>query len=187
VNAPAPRSGPPAPRVVELVGDELLAVSGSVHDWCGDWRLDGVGAGHVRVGAFWRSAPGADRPPSLCAVWLLDLDRTVVTDAERVVDAGVVLGAGGFGGAVVTVPAAIVVQHAHTTWRRGDARRHPERRFVVAAADLADVVAFADGHDVAFYGFLDTDGVRRFVNRDGVVGANFVLPLAALRRWGRVD
>lgn len=176
--APVP---PASLSVVEIAGDELVALPTSVHDWRGDWRVDGLGAGHVRVGAV-RSPPQLART-SPCAVLLVDLDLVAPHDAEQLEDPCFVVASGAFAGAMAELPASLVVQHAHTTWRRGDARRQPERRFFAAAVDLLALRAFADGADVSFYARVQTPHGRRFVNRDGVAGQDFVFPLADLVRW----
>lgn len=169
---------------VELGGDDLLDLPTHVHDWRGDWRVGGFGGGHVRVGAFGRpSSTALPGEPVPYAVLLVDLDRTSAHDVERIVDAGVVLGARGFAGPVVELPATLFVQHAHTTWRRAGARQLPDRRFLAVVVDGAALVDFADGDDVAFYAFFVVDGVRHCVNRDGVPRANFTLPLTDLHRW----
>jgi hypothetical protein len=176
--------------VHHLDGYEVLAMPYNIHDWKGDFHVDGLGAGNVRVGGYYNwERPNDPRT----TVVLIDCNLMDIAVLEKqVISATLVVGPQGFkpepGSQLpeeaVELPLTMATEDAHMSWTRSGNSWVPEKKFLAAAVAVEDLRALGGAGGLDFYVRLETVNGTKYVNRDGVPGENFRITDDELKTYG---
>ena len=181
------------PITVQHLGfEEVMAMPFHLHDWKGDFHVDGLGAGHAMVGGYYNWERPSDPK---AAAFLFDMNLTDMAKLEHeLVSATLVVGPLGFkpdaGSALpeeaVEIPMALATLEGHMRWERTGGGWQPEQKFLAAAVDIDDMRALGGKDGVSCYVRLEmTDGVK-YINRDGMSGLNFDITDDELKKYARI-
>jgi hypothetical protein len=181
------------PMTVQHLGyEEAMALPFHLHDWRGDFHVDGFGAGNVMVGGYYNWERPTDPK---AAAFLFNMNLTDMAKLEHnLISATLVVGPSGFtpekGSALpeeaVEIPMTLATLDGHMRWDRTGSGWQPEQKFLAAAVDIDDMRALGNGSGVSCYVRLETtDGVK-FINRDGVSGQNFDISDDDLKKYAGV-
>ena len=171
---------------------EVMSMPFHAHDWKGDFRIDGLGAGNVRVGGYYNWERPTDPK---AAAFLFDMNLVDMGKLDReVTSATLVIGPAGFtpeGGSnvreeAVDIPLTLATLEGHQRWERTGGGYQPEQKFLAAAVDIDDLRALAGGQGLSFYVRLETSNGTKYINKDGVSGRNFEMSDDDLKKYAGV-
>ncbi len=172
--------------------EEVLAMPFHLHDWKGDFHVDGLGAGHTMVGGYYNWERPTDPK---AAAFLFNMNLVDMGKLEHeLISATLVVGPQGFTpeqgsqlpDEAIEVPLTLATLEGHMRWERTGGGWQPEQKFLAAAVDIDDLRDLAGGKGISAYVRLETTQGTRYINRDGAPGQNFDISDADLKKYAGV-
>lgn len=150
-------------------------------DWRGNFRLPGIGAGHVKTGRRTDFVSGTDY---LVICLILDMFSTDYL-LENLNEADVIIGPWGFNGGSTT--SGYVTYYPR--WRiEVQSRFYSEKRIypnqLQVKMPLSEARSIASAQGLSLYGVAELSGQTRYINRDNLPFSNFDVPSSALASSG---
>ena len=147
-------------------------------DWRGNFHIDGAGAGSVKTGRRTDQGSGTEL---LVVCVILDLFSTDYL-LENLSEGNVIIAPWGFPSGSATYDANVTYC---SRWRlEVFSRFYTEKRIypnqLQLTMSVSEALVLANAQGLSLYGMVELGAVTRYINRDGMPGANFDIPRSAL-------
>ena len=173
--------------------EEVMAMPFHLHDWKGDFHINGMCAGNAMVGGYYNWERPTDPK---AAAFLFNMNLVDMNKLEHdLVSATLVVGPMGFkpesGSSLpeeaIEIPLTLATLEGHMRWERTGGGYQPEQKFLAAAVDIDDLRDLGGNKDgVSMYVRLETTNGTTFINRDGIPGQNFDISDGELKKYAGI-